>query len=212
MTTVRGLPPGRAGRVWLERRIEVAERGTRLLETKLRILAAEEQRFSLLVQRTRRTWESSVAEADLWMSRARLLSARRGARFASPSASAQVDVRWQATMGVRFPSGARARPGEPEVDAPTPDCSALALARQAYAEALRAGAEYAAAEAALDAVHAEVRATRRRLRALERRWTPMLTDARRSLADRLEESEREDGVRLRWAAGRLTASLTKETP
>ena len=211
MTGVRGLPPGRAGRVWLERRLDVAHRGIGLLETKLRILAAEEQRFDLLVQRTRRTWESSVAEAEVWMSRARVLSGRRGARFAAPPPSARVDVHWQATMGVRFPAGARVHVAEAGPDAPTPDCSALALARDAYAQALTAAAEYAAAAAAQDAVHAEVTATRRRLRALERRWTPLLTDARRTLADSLEESEREDGVRLRWAAGRLATAPTRGT-
>jgi V/A-type H+-transporting ATPase subunit D len=197
--------------VWLERRLEVAQRGIGLLETKLRILAAEEQRFDLLVTRTRRTWESRVAEADLWMSRARVLSGRRGARFAAPAPSAHVDVRWQATMGVRFPAGALVNVAEVGPDAPTPDCSALALARDAYAQALAAAAEHAAAAAALDAVHAEATATRRRLRALERRWTPLLTDARRALADSLEESEREDGVRLRWAAGRLASAPTRET-
>lgn len=211
MTAVRGLPPGRAGRVWLERRLDVARRGTGLLETKLRILAAEEQRFDLLVARTRRTWESRVAEADVWMSRARVLSGRRGARFAAPAPSAHVDVRWQATMGVRFPSGAVVQMAEAGPDAPTPDCSALALARDAYAQALTAAAEHAAAAAALEAVHAEVAATRRRLRALERRWTPLLAQARRALDDSLEESEREDGVRLRWAAGHLATSPNRGT-
>ncbi len=212
MTAVRGLPPGRAGRVWLERRLDVAQRGTGLLETKLRILAAEEQRFDLLVARTRRTWESRVAEADLWMSRARVLSGRRGVRFAAPASLARVDVRWQATMGVRFPAGAVVREADAGADAPGPDSSPLALARDAYAQALTAAADYAAAAAALDAVHAEVTATRRRLRALERRWTPLLAGARRTLADSLEESEREDGVRLRWAAGRLSTSPNGEAP
>ena len=34
---VRGQPPGRAGRVWLQRRLDVASRGATMLETKLRI-------------------------------------------------------------------------------------------------------------------------------------------------------------------------------
>jgi V/A-type H+-transporting ATPase subunit D len=211
MTTVRGLPPGRAGRVWLDRRLEVAERGTGLLETKLRILAAEEQRFELLSARTQREFSSRVADAELWMSRARVLSGRRGVRFASSGEPASVDVSWQSTMGVRFPAGARTRRAEPRLDAAAPDCSALAVAADAYDAALRAAADHAAALAALQAVRAEVRGTRRRLRALERRWTPRLHHARRSLADSLEESEREDGVRLRWAAGRLTSPPERRT-
>mgnify|MGYP001816359671 CR=1 FL=1 len=206
MTTIRGLPPGRAGRVWLDHRLDVAARGTGLLETKLRILAAEEQRFTLLAARTERAWEASAAEADLWMSRARVLSGRRGVRLASPAATASVDVRWQSTMGVRFPDGVRVQIVQPPTDAPTPDSSPLVLAREAYAAALRAGADHAAATAALRSVRTEVVATRRRLRALERRWTPRLTDARRTLSGALEESEREDGVRLRWAAGQFTSS------
>ena len=211
MTAVRGLPPGRAGRVWLDRRLEVAERGTGLLETKLRILAAEEQRFELLAARTRREFEARVADAELWMSRARVLSGRRGIRFAASGQPASVDVAWQSTMGVRFPAGARAYRAEPRPDAATPDSSPLAVADDAYATALRAAADHAAAHAALGAVHAEVRDTRRRLRALERRWTPRLTQARRNLAASLEESEREDGVRLRWAAGRLTSQPERRT-
>jgi vacuolar-type H+-ATPase subunit D/Vma8 len=191
--------------VWLERRLEVAERGTGLLETKLRILAAEEQRFELLAARTRREFEARVADAELWMSRARVLSGRRGVRFASSGEPASVDVTWRSTMGVRFPAGARARRAPPRPDAAIPDSSPLAVADEAYVTALRAAAEHAAALAAVNAVHTEVRDTRRRLRALERRWTPRLTEARRRLADSLEESEREDGVRLRWAAGRLTS-------
>lgn len=211
MTTVRGLPPGRAGRVWLDRRLEVAERGTGLLETKLRILAAEQQRFELLAARTQREFEVRVVDAELWMSRARVLSGRRGIRFASPVSVASVEVIWQSTMGVRFPSGARTVRAERRPDAAAPDSSPLAVAAEAYAAALRAAADHAAALAAVEAVRAEVRGTRRRLRALERRWTPRLRQARRSLADSLEESEREDGVRLRWAAGRLSSQPERGT-
>jgi V/A-type H+-transporting ATPase subunit D len=211
MTTVRGLPPGRAGRVWLGRRLEVAERGTGLLETKLRILAAEEQRFELLTARTQREFHARVADAELWMSRARVLSGRRGVRFASSGEPASVEVTWQSTMGVRFPAGARTQRAEQPPDAATPDSSPLAVAADGYAAALRAAADHASALAALQAVRAEVRGTRRRLRALERRWTPRLTQAQRSLADSLEESEREDGVRLRWAAGRLASQPERRT-
>lgn len=204
MTAVRGLPPGRAGRVWLTQRLDVAERGAGLLETKLRILATEEQRFTLLLERTQREWLGAVADADLWMSRARVLSGQRGVRFATPRDTAQVAVRWETTMGVSYPSGASVRLPEPDPDAPTPASSALVLAQQAYRQALVLGAEHAAASAALAAVQVEVATTRRRLRALQRRWTPRLQQAQRSLAEALEEAEREDGVRMRWSARRLT--------
>ena len=56
MTTLRGQPPGRTGRVWLSRRLQVADRGSTLLETKMRILATELQRFDLLARRTGSRW------------------------------------------------------------------------------------------------------------------------------------------------------------
>ena len=49
---VTGQPPGRAGRVWLDRRIAMASRGAGLLEQKLRILVGLEQRYSLMHDRT----------------------------------------------------------------------------------------------------------------------------------------------------------------
>jgi V/A-type H+-transporting ATPase subunit D len=202
-TTVRGQPSGRAGRVWLDRRRGVADRGAGLLETKLRILAAEEQRFDLLVERTEQEWESAVAEADRWLSRARLLSGRRGLRLARAPEPAQVGVAWEATMGVHYPASTTVHVPEGSPEDPTPNCSALALAARAYRQALAAGCEYAAATAARDAIRAETSATRRRLRALEKRWLPGLDAAAQALAESLEEDEREDGVRMRWSAARL---------
>ena len=35
------VPPGRAGRLWLQRRLETARRGAGLLDRKLRILQAQ---------------------------------------------------------------------------------------------------------------------------------------------------------------------------
>lgn len=49
-----GVPPGRAGRLWLRRRLAAAERAVELLERKLRILRAEQDRLALLAQRTGR--------------------------------------------------------------------------------------------------------------------------------------------------------------
>ena len=59
-TALRGLPPGRAGRLWLQRRLDVATRGGDLLEQKLRILVAEEEAYTLQSERTRAAWESAA--------------------------------------------------------------------------------------------------------------------------------------------------------
>ncbi len=57
----------------------------------------------------------------------------------------------------------------------------------------------AAAEEAVRLVEAEIAVTRRRLRALEKRWLPWLRDALAALEESLEQSEQEDGIRLRRA-------------
>ncbi len=202
MNTIRGQPPGRAGRVWLRRRGEVAQRGAGLLESKLRILAAEEQRFALLVTRTERAWVAAVEEAERWMRRAVLLSGQRGLRLATDARPATVDIAWATTMGVHYPERALLHLPEPAPDAATADNSALIQARLAYREALDTAAAHAVATAALQAVQSEVAATRRRLRAIEKRWIPRLDEAHRRLSETLEEQEREDGVRMRRGAGR----------
>jgi V/A-type H+/Na+-transporting ATPase subunit D len=203
MAGIRGMPPGRAGRVWLQHRWEVADRGATLLETKMRILAGEQQRFVLLAERTERRWAEAVADAERWMLRADVLSGRRGLRLATEYQPAQVTIRWETTMGVTYPNRAHVRLPDPAPDAPTPDNTALVHAREAYRTALVAAAEHAAATAAREAVEKEMAATRQRLRAIKDRWVPRLEAAGRALTEALEEQEREEGMRLRWAAARL---------
>ena len=203
MTAIRGQPPGRTGRMWLRHRLEVADRGSTLLETKMRILAGEQQRFALLAQRTQRRWEQAVAEADRWMARASLLGGRRGLRFADDGRPAQVLLSWDTTMGVSYPSGSHVVMPDPLPDAPTPAGTALVRARQAYRSAAVAAVDHAVATAAMAAVEQEMAATRRRLRAIEDRWMPRLDEASRAVTEALEEQEREEGMRMRWAAERL---------
>ncbi len=200
--TVRGIPPGRAGRVWLAHRQDVARRGAALLETKLRILAAERTRAALLAERTGRAWTQAASDADRWLLRAALLGGRRGLRLATERGSADVRLTWTTTMGVSYPVRADVVHDEPDPDAATPDGAALVHARAASRAALAAGAEHAAATAALAALDREVQTTRRRLRALEERWLPRLDEAAHALAESLEQAEQEEGLRLRWAASR----------
>jgi vacuolar-type H+-ATPase subunit D/Vma8 len=92
--------------------------------------------------------------------------------------------------------------------APAPDFVALgggssvALAAGAHVEAVRVAAECAAARAALDAIAAELTATTRRQRAIERRWIPEHEAALHRLELALDEREREDIARVRWALDR----------
>jgi V/A-type H+-transporting ATPase subunit D len=202
MAMIHGVPPGRAGRVWLRHRRAVAERGSDLLETKLRILAAERERAALQAEGTAREWAVAAEEADRWLLRAGLLGGRRGLRLAVDREPAAVHLTWATTMGVTYPDDTEVVAPEPDPDAATPDGAALVAARRAARQGLAAAAAHAAATAALEALDAEVRVTRRRLRALQERWLPRLDEATASLTEALEEQEREEGLRLRWAASR----------
>ena len=197
---LRGLPPGRAGRMWLGRRLAVAERGADLLERKLRILVAEEQSFALLADRTQGEGEAAVRELDRWMLRAALLSGERGLRLACDGAEAEVQIEWRQTMGVRYPARSACRLPERVPTEPTPANTALVHAAAAAERAVRAGADQAVASTALIAVRAEIGSTRRQLRAVRDRWTPRLESARLALTIALDDQEHDEGVRLRWAA------------
>ena len=203
MTTakLRGLPPGRAGRMWLGRRLAVAERGADLLEQKLRILVAEEQSFALLAERTQGEWEASVRDLERWMLRAALLSGERGWRLACDGEHAQAEIEWRQTMGVRYPARSSCRMPLRDPSDPAPANTALVHAATAAERAVRAGVDQAVAVTALIAVRAEIVSTRRQLRAVRDRWTPRLESARRALTLALDDQEHDEGVRLRWAAG-----------
>ena len=196
--TVRGQPPGRAGVTWLLRRRQVAERGSDLLERKLRILLAEEQDYALRVGRTRQRWEQACADLELWLLRSAIVSGERGLRLATDGAPATIEIEWRLTMGVRYP--AQAVGGMSATGGFAPDNSALHYATSAAQDALDAGIEHAAASAALAAITAEIAATRRQLRALQRMWLPRLETALAHVSVQLYDIEHDEHVRLRWAA------------
>jgi V/A-type H+/Na+-transporting ATPase subunit D len=198
---LRALPPGRAGRIWLRRRLAVARRGADLLDRKLRILRVEQQRYQLLTQRSATAWTDAHREAETWLLRAALVGGERAIRLAADGTDAEVAITWTTTMGVSHPVRATCQIPERQITAPTPDNTALVRAVAAYETALRAAVEHAVATAALRVVDAEVIATRRRVRAIDDRWIPRLTEAQRVLQFALDQQEHDDGVRLRWAAG-----------
>lgn len=200
-TRLRGLPPGRAGRMWLSRRLTVATRGGDLLEQKLRILMAEEQDFSLLVERTQVAWTDAARALDGWLLRSALLSGERALRLACDGESAGVDIEWRLTMGARYPAAADCTIPDRPATAFTPDNTALRHAISAAEQALRAGVDHAVATAALASVQQEISATRRQLRAIRDRWIPRLESAHDELMIALDEQEHDEQVRLRWAAG-----------
>ena len=188
------VPPGRAGRLWLVRRLETARTGAGLLDRKLRLLQAELTRRQAAAELTARCWDSSQDDAQAWLLRAALLGGQRAVRLAA-GGHADVTVRYAATMGIRYPAAAQCA-APPPVSWESP---VLAQARRAHQEALAAAAEHAAAAAALRVIEAETVATRYRLRAVRERWIPRLEAALAEVTLAIEEQERADAARLRRA-------------
>lgn len=196
------VPPGRAGRLWLQRRLRVAERGAELLDRKLRILrrALDSQRG--VAAQAAADWDRCHAEAQRWLLRASLLGGERAIRLASDGRLADVTIDYGSVMGIRHPSGTSCAFPEPA----TWDGPVLAGARQAHRLALQAAVRYAAADEALRLVETETLATRYRLRAIKDRWIPRLEDALAEVTLAIEEQEIADAARLRLAAGSVTRS------
>lgn len=195
------VPPGRAGRLWLRHRLTVAERGVGLLEQKLRVLRTTGQRLSGTADDAERDWLTCAREAELWGLRAGLSGGQRALRLAAARDRAEVRLPWLSVMGVRYPD----EPGyEPPDRGPGDgvivDNAAVVHAVGAYDLALRAAVRHAAASAAARVVQVELATTRQRQRALRKHWIPRLRAALADVELELEEQERAEAVRRRWAA------------
>jgi V/A-type H+-transporting ATPase subunit D len=196
------VPPGRAGRLWLLRRLRGARLAGDLLDRKLRILQGEQARLRALARDTGAAWAAGWRAADRWGQRTAALAGRRELRLAATAPPVEVRVRWDTVMGLRHPAEATCRTPDPPAGARSPGTAAAVEAVGAYREAVRAAAAYAVARSACRAVENEVVATRRRRRAITQRWVPRLEAALRDHDRRLEEAERAEAVRLRWAGTR----------
>ncbi|MEO6086450.1 MAG: V-type ATP synthase subunit D [Umezawaea sp.] len=199
MTTVR-VPPGRAGRQWLRRRLDSAAHAASLLERKSRALREEQHRLELQVHHTGEEWTSAEEAARSWLLRAAMAGGQRGIRLACTAEQAEVTITWATSMGVRYP--ARAVCALPQAESSLPGSTAVVRAAQEHRAALAAAVRHAVAVAALSRVSAEVDKTRRSVRALRQHWIPRLEEARTRVELALEEQESAEGVRHRWAAGR----------
>jgi vacuolar-type H+-ATPase subunit D/Vma8 len=201
MSTPR-VPPGRAGRLRLCRRLAAAERGADLLERKLRALLGEQHARRRMAEDSIRAWHEAGACADRWLARALAASGRGGLRQCVPVATARVTIRETDSMGVRYPSQASCELPEAGYAA---ESAALVCAQAAFATAVRAATQAAVDQAAVRAIDTAVTATRRQVRILRRHWVPELREALSRLEFALEQSDFEDGVRRRH---RHTAGLT----
>lgn len=212
MTALR-VPPGRAGRQRLRRRLAAADRGADLLERKLHSLLDEQRERRQAAEASTRSWIEAAAEADRWLTRALAASGYDGLRQCLPAGTADVSIREKLSTGVRFPAYAScALPATGHAaNAPAPDSAALVCAQAAYEDAVRAAVRAAVDQAAARIIDAAVVATRRQVRILRRHWIPALREALLRLDSALEQSDFEDGVRRRHvhAAGRTTLAAAQ---
>ncbi len=192
------IPPGRAGRIWLRRRLSTAERGRDQLDRKLRILLPEQQRLRIQVDRSTASWVSACEQARTWLLRSTLLSGEDALRNVAPPGLVGVEIGWTTVMGLSYPKDIRIV--GPTSPSPTPPSNAAVTpTADAFRAALLAGVRLAVDQDALRGVDAEIAVTRRRLRALDKRWLPWLNDSLTALDLSLEQAEQEDGIRLRRA-------------
>ncbi|WP_062203668.1 V-type ATP synthase subunit D [Demequina salsinemoris] len=189
---------GRAARLRVQRQLGVAEHGVELLERKQRIVAAEHERLLLRGDGLELEWERAAGVALAWASRAAALDGWEAIDAASPLAPAQVAVSSGRVMGLEFPDDASVAVPSPR---PIGASTALSYAAESMAAAVEAAARYAANKRAAATVATELTATRTRRRAVEHRWIPHLESELGRIERALDELEREENLRVRWAVG-----------
>lgn len=197
MATSSRAPSGRAGRLWLSHRIDVAGRAADQLERKIHILSVEIARQRALADEARQSWIRACAEARRWAVRVALIAGEESLRN-SASPPVAVTIAWTNTIGVRHPQSATVEPPKP------PDqvvvTAALGPAREAFTAAVHAGVLLALADSTCQALDDARTQTRRRARLLRRRWLPVLEADLHTLELALEQGEQEDHARLRRLA------------
>jgi V/A-type H+-transporting ATPase subunit D len=200
MPVLRRVPPGRAGALWLRRRLAVASRGAELLQQKLAILTQEAYRLRLLADTTAAAWQEADRHARESLVRAAVLGGQQPIAVAvADAASVDVGLHWNTVMGLRYPVEPVVSMPPPAPGRATPGGMALLAAVAAYRQALLGAVRHAASTAALRGVELEVATTRQRVRALERRWIPRLRAAQAAIALQMAELEDADAVRRRRA-------------
>ena len=108
---------GKAARLVLRRRLEVARRGADLLSRKRQALLAEQRRLRDAAAAAAAEWAQAVAEAERWLVRSALLDdASETARIASYQARARADGRLGAADGHRPTAHRRPRAGPRAAD------------------------------------------------------------------------------------------------
>jgi len=188
---------GRAGRMRVERRLQTARHGAELLNRKQQILAEELDRLELQCDALRELWERLSATATVWLRRAVALDGLESIGQATPVDVTTVTLTWGGSMGLRYPVDARCNLA---IQPPCGGSSALSYAVASYRHAVSAGVHYAAVRRGLVILTDELAQTRLRQHSIENRWIPRLESELDHLRHTLDEQEREESLRVRWAA------------
>lgn len=123
------VPPGRAGRLWLRRRLATAEHGLDLLDRKLRLLRQEQDRLAAVAAQTGERWAETMAEAEIWTFRVATLGGERALRLGASAGQIHVEIDYADVMGTTYPCSVACHfPAAPEQPALT---AALTPARSA---------------------------------------------------------------------------------
>jgi V/A-type H+-transporting ATPase subunit D len=199
------IPPGRAGRIWLVRRLETARRGADLLDRKRQALLRERSRVRSEVEAARRAWEGAAARVTIWSARALMLDGAGRLELLSRhvDGEASLGLEWSNLMGAQLPAVPRLSVPEPPPLSALGASSATVLLAEACCEATRAAARYAVAARADEELSEQLGRTARRLRALQQRWIPQHERALAQLDLALDETQREQAVRVRWISARM---------
>ncbi len=201
------IPPGRAGRLWLVRRLEIARRGAELLDRKRQALLREQARVRGEAAEARRAWEQAAAQVMLWTARASILDGAGRLelleRYAGEPASLRVSR--SNVMGAQIPSLQGIMIPDPPPLSALGGSSAAVLLALVCCEATHAATRYAVARRAEAEVMAELGRATRRLRAVQERWIPQHEQALARLDLALDESQREQAARVRWLTRRVAS-------
>ena len=198
------IPPGRAGRIWLRSRLEIAARGAALLDRKRQVLLREQQRLRAELRDAQLAWDAAAAEVEHWTARSAILDGpgRLALLARHVHGRAELEVSWSNLMGARLPAAnGVVLPQAPPLSALGASAAAVLLER-ACRDATLAAARCAVAQRAEAEVSAELARAVRRLRALEHRWIPQHEQALAQLDLALDESQREQAARVRWLTRR----------
>jgi len=100
------IPPGRAGRTWLVQRLEIARRGSELLDRKRQALLREQAHIRAEVTAAERAWREAAGHAARWGARAALLdgAGRLELLARHVEGPATLTLSWTNLMGARIPS------------------------------------------------------------------------------------------------------------